>query len=58
VCQKADKDPREVIVQRLDRIVELILAGAMEDSKVPFPASGFYLFKIDMSVDGPARRCI
>jgi hypothetical protein len=35
VCQKAEKDPREIIVRRLDRILELILNAAGEDAKVP-----------------------
>ncbi|KAJ6581434.1 armadillo-type protein [Mycena capillaripes] len=41
LCQKAEKDPREVVVRRLDRIVELILAGAAEDSKTGLPDAAY-----------------
>lgn len=33
-CQRIGADPREVVERRLDRIVQLILKGAAEDSKV------------------------
>ncbi|KAJ7115902.1 ARM repeat-containing protein [Mycena epipterygia] len=41
VCQRAGADPREVVVRRLNRIVELILAGAAEDSKTGLPDAAY-----------------
>ncbi|KAJ6493600.1 armadillo-type protein [Mycena vitilis] len=41
VCQKAEKDPREVVVRRLDRVIELILAGAAGDSKTGLPDAAY-----------------
>ncbi|KAJ7606190.1 armadillo-type protein [Mycena polygramma] len=41
VCQKAEKDPREVVVRRLDRIMELVLAGAAGDSKTGLPDAAY-----------------
>ncbi|KAF8216432.1 ARM repeat-containing protein [Mycena galopus ATCC 62051] len=41
VCQKAEKDPREIVVQKLDRIVELILAAAAEDPKTGLPDAAY-----------------
>ncbi|KAJ7760500.1 armadillo-type protein [Mycena metata] len=41
VCQRAGQDPREVVVRRLDRIVEIVLAGAAEDSKTGLPDAAY-----------------
>ncbi|KAF7356649.1 TOG domain-containing protein [Mycena venus] len=41
VCQKAEKDPREVVVRRLDRITDLILTAAREDSKTGLPDAAY-----------------
>ncbi|KAK7030667.1 TOG domain-containing protein [Favolaschia claudopus] len=42
VCQKAEKDPREIVVQNLDRIVELILSAALEDPKTGLPDAAYH----------------
>ncbi|KAJ6518743.1 armadillo-type protein [Mycena sanguinolenta] len=41
ICQKAEKDPREIVVRRLDRIVELILSAAGEDVKTGLPDAAY-----------------
>ncbi|KAJ7449659.1 armadillo-type protein [Mycena latifolia] len=41
VCQRAGVDPRALVVQRLNRVVELILAGASEDSKTGLPQAAY-----------------
>ncbi|KAJ7334076.1 armadillo-type protein [Mycena albidolilacea] len=41
VCQKAEKDPREIIIRRLDRILELILNAAGEDAKTGLPDAAY-----------------
>ncbi|KAJ7043552.1 armadillo-type protein [Mycena alexandri] len=41
ICQRAGQDPREVVVRWLDRIVELILAGAAEDPKTGLPDAAY-----------------
>ncbi|KAJ7504446.1 armadillo-type protein [Mycena galericulata] len=42
VCQRAGADPREVVERRLDRIVELILAGTGEDAKTGLPEAAYH----------------
>ncbi|KAJ7720581.1 armadillo-type protein [Mycena maculata] len=41
VCQRAGADPGEVVERRLDRIVELILAGTAEDAKSGLPNAAY-----------------
>ncbi|KAJ7224326.1 armadillo-type protein [Mycena pura] len=41
ICQKGGADPREVVVRRLDRLLDLVMAGAAEDSKTGLPDASY-----------------